>query len=188
MAATQRLGSGSLLCYLCSSGNHAAALALAAKLRGIPAYIVVPNNAPACKLAAVKEYGGKSVRLATLYWLEHGNERTTAPTALPCGMNSALTYAGLMEAQQCGTSYFIPSTPKSRQDTGNCLCQWGMCLCAGNLILCEPTMAAREGTAAKVAAETGATFVPPYDYGPVIAGQGTIGLELLQQVPQLDIM
>jgi len=43
---------------LCSSGNHAAALALAAKLRGIPAYIVVPNNAPACKLAAVKEYGG----------------------------------------------------------------------------------------------------------------------------------
>jgi threonine dehydratase len=49
-------------------------------------------------------------------------------------------------------------------------------------------MAAREGTAAKVAADTGATFVPPYDYGPVIAGQGTIGLELLQQVPQLDIM
>lgn len=43
-------------------------------------------------------------------------------------------------------------------------------------------MAAREATAAKVAGETGATFVPPYDYGPVIAGQGTIGLELLQQV------
>jgi hypothetical protein len=61
------------------------------------------------------------------------------------------------------------------------------CLCcpdavAGNLILCEPTIAAREATAAKVAAETGAVFVPPYDYGPVIAGQGTIGLELLQQV------
>jgi threonine dehydratase len=43
-------------------------------------------------------------------------------------------------------------------------------------------MAAREATAAKVAADTGATFIPPYDYGPVIAGQGTIGLELLQQV------
>jgi threonine dehydratase len=53
---------------------------------------------------------------------------------------------------------------------------------AGNLILCEPTMAAREATAARVAAETGASFIPPYDYGPVIAGQGTIGLELLQQV------
>lgn len=45
-------------------------------------------------------------------------------------------------------------------------------------------MAAREGTCAKVAAETGATFIPPYDYGPVIAGQGTMGLELLQQVLQ----
>jgi threonine dehydratase len=43
-------------------------------------------------------------------------------------------------------------------------------------------MAAREVTAARVAAETGASFIPPYDYGPVIAGQGTIGLELLQQV------
>jgi threonine dehydratase len=43
-------------------------------------------------------------------------------------------------------------------------------------------MAAREATAARVAAETGASFIPPYDYGPVIAGQGTIGLELLQQV------
>lgn len=43
-------------------------------------------------------------------------------------------------------------------------------------------MAAREATAAKVAAETGAMFIPPYDYGPVMAGQGTIGLELLQQV------
>jgi threonine dehydratase len=56
------------------------------------------------------------------------------------------------------------------------------CVLSGQLILCEPTMAAREAAAAKVAAETGAAFIPPYDYGPVIAGQGTIGLELLQQV------
>lgn len=46
-----------------SSGNHAAALALAASMRGIPAYIVVPSNAPACKVAAVKEYGGEQQRL-----------------------------------------------------------------------------------------------------------------------------
>src|SRR6266581_1759589 len=32
-----------------SSGNHAAALALAAKLRGIPAYVVMPQNAPGVK-------------------------------------------------------------------------------------------------------------------------------------------
>lgn len=48
-------------------------------------------------------------------------------------------------------------------------------------------MAAREAAAAKVAAETGAVFIPPYDYGPVIAGQGTIGLELLQQVRTITL-
>lgn len=42
-----------------SSGNHAAALALAAKLRGIPAHIVMPENAPAAKRRAVEVYGGR---------------------------------------------------------------------------------------------------------------------------------
>jgi threonine dehydratase/serine racemase len=41
-----------------SSGNHAQALALAARMRGIPAYIVMPRTAPAVKKAAVEEYGG----------------------------------------------------------------------------------------------------------------------------------
>src|SRR5690242_3511765 len=41
-----------------SSGNHAAALALAARLRDIPAYIVMPSNAPPNKKAAVEGYGG----------------------------------------------------------------------------------------------------------------------------------
>lgn len=41
-----------------SSGNHAAALSLAAKLSGIPAYIVMPSNAPSVKVDAVKHYGG----------------------------------------------------------------------------------------------------------------------------------
>nr|XP_016457953.1 PREDICTED: serine racemase-like [Nicotiana tabacum]XP_016457954.1 PREDICTED: serine racemase-like [Nicotiana tabacum]XP_016457955.1 PREDICTED: serine racemase-like [Nicotiana tabacum] len=45
-----------------SSGNHAAALALAAKLRGIPAYIVIPKNAPKCKVENVKRYGGQIIR------------------------------------------------------------------------------------------------------------------------------
>jgi threonine dehydratase len=44
-----------------SSGNHAAALSRAAKLRGIPAYIVMPNNAPKAKRAAVERLGGKIV-------------------------------------------------------------------------------------------------------------------------------
>jgi len=40
-----------------SSGNHAQALALAAKIRGIPAYVVMPNNAPEIKKKAVGGYG-----------------------------------------------------------------------------------------------------------------------------------
>src|ERR1700730_7251377 len=44
-----------------SSGNHAQALALAAKLRGIAAHIVMPCNAPLVKRAAVRDYGGRVI-------------------------------------------------------------------------------------------------------------------------------
>jgi threonine dehydratase len=44
-----------------SSGNHAQALALAAKMRGIPAFIVMPETAPKVKVAAVKDYGAKII-------------------------------------------------------------------------------------------------------------------------------
>ncbi|PPR83623.1 hypothetical protein GOBAR_AA37084 [Gossypium barbadense] len=44
-----------------SSGNHAAALALAAKLRGITSYIVIPKNAPQCKVQHVVRYGGQVI-------------------------------------------------------------------------------------------------------------------------------
>jgi threonine dehydratase/serine racemase len=96
-----------------SSGNHAQALALAARRRGIPAYIVMPSNASAVKRRAVEGYGAEVVE-------------------------------------------------------------------------CEPTLVAREATAALVLEKTGATFVPPYDDPRVIAGQGTIGLELLGELPDLD--
>jgi threonine dehydratase len=42
-----------------SSGNHAAALALAAKMRAIPAYIVMPETAPTVKQEAVRGYGAR---------------------------------------------------------------------------------------------------------------------------------
>jgi threonine dehydratase len=42
-----------------SSGNHAQALALAAKIRGLKAFIVMPENAPGVKVNAVKDYGGQ---------------------------------------------------------------------------------------------------------------------------------
>lgn len=98
-----------------SSGNHAQALALAARLRGIPAYIVMPDNAAEVKKAAVAGYGGL-------------------------------------------------------------------------ITFCEPTLAARETTQAGLIAETGAIEVHPYDNEWVIAGQATAALEMLQEVPDLDVI
>src|SRR6056297_273656 len=45
-----------------SSGNHGQALALAAQMRGIPAYVVMPENSPKVKLSAVEGYGAKVIR------------------------------------------------------------------------------------------------------------------------------
>jgi len=42
-----------------SSGNHGAAVACAAAWRGVPAYIVMPSNAPKVKVQAIESYGGK---------------------------------------------------------------------------------------------------------------------------------
>ncbi len=47
-----------------SSGNHAAALALAARTRGIPAWVVMPSTAPAVKKAAVAGYGARIIQCA----------------------------------------------------------------------------------------------------------------------------
>ena len=53
---------------------------------------------------------------------------------------------------------------------------------------CEPTQQAREETAAGVQAETGACFVHPYTDPHVIAGQGTVALELLRECGPLDAL
>ena len=44
-----------------SSGNHAQAIALSARLLGMPATIIMPNDAPAAKIAATRGYGGNVV-------------------------------------------------------------------------------------------------------------------------------
>jgi len=54
------------------------------------------------------------------------------------------------------------------------------------VIPCAPQLEAREAMLARVLAETGATPLHPYDHVDVIAGQGTVALELLEQVPDLD--
>ena len=56
----------------------------------------------------------------------------------------------------------------------------------GTIHPCDPTLAARETGADDIITSTGATFIPPYDHPDVVAGQGTVALELLEQVPDLD--
>ena len=58
----------------------------------------------------------------------------------------------------------------------------------GQIATCAPNQAAREATAARIAAETGAAFIHPYDDRRVMAGQGTVGLELLEEAPELDLV
>ena len=57
-----------------------------------------------------------------------------------------------------------------------------------SLVLCEPTPTSRKETADRIAGETEGVIIHPYDNYDVMAGQGTIGLELMEQVPDLDIV
>ncbi len=98
-----------------SSGNHGAALALAARRRGARAIVVTPRNSSAVKKAAMRHYGAE-------------------------------------------------------------------------LIECEPNDTSRQETVERVLDEHGMTFVSPYDDERVICGQGTAALELLAQVPDLDLV
>ncbi|KAI0811415.1 tryptophan synthase beta subunit-like PLP-dependent enzyme [Xylaria sp. FL0064] len=90
-----------------SSGNHAQALALAARTNGIPAHIVMPAISAAPKIAATKGYGA-------------------------------------------------------------------------NVVFSGSTSVEREAVTMKVMEETGARLVPPYDHPDIVLGQGTLGLELLE--------
>jgi threonine dehydratase len=96
-----------------SAGNHGQSLAYAARERGIPCEVFMPDEAPVAKVAAVQAFGGK---------VNLGGESVDACVA-----------------------------------------------------------AARER-----AAETGAGFVHPFDDPDVILGQATLGLELLEDVPDLE--
>ncbi|RKT52256.1 threonine ammonia-lyase [Saccharothrix australiensis] len=96
-----------------SSGNHAQAVAFAAHAFGVPAVIVLPENAPAVKVAATRSWGA-AVEL-------------------------------------------VP-------------------------------MAERESRAHELVAERGATLIPPFDHPDVIAGQGTVGLEVVADQPDVEVV
>jgi threonine dehydratase len=56
----------------------------------------------------------------------------------------------------------------------------------GKITFCEPTISARNETAARVQAETGAAMIHPFDDNRVIAGQATAAKELLEELHDLD--
>jgi threonine dehydratase len=98
-----------------SSGNHGAAVARAAKLRGIPAHIVMPSNSAKVKIRAVESYGA-------------------------------------------------------------------------HIVFCEPTEKARGVACAAAIAKTGATLIHSFENKDVMAGQGTAAVELLDDVPDLELV
>ncbi|XP_064602870.1 uncharacterized protein LOC135468512 [Liolophura sinensis] len=55
-----------------------------------------------------------------------------------------------------------------------------------NVVLCEPTVEGRKGTCDRLAAEQGATYISSCDHFDIVSGQGTIALEFLEDVPDLD--
>jgi threonine dehydratase len=95
-----------------SSGNHGQAVALAAKLIGINAVIVMPTTAPNVKIEGARGFGAE------------------------------VTFAGTTSLE-------------------------------------------RKARAEEIAAERGLTMVPPFDDPMIIAGQGTVGLEILEQCPDV---
>ncbi len=56
------------------------------------------------------------------------------------------------------------------------------------VFLCPPTIASRAEMLKEIVAETGAIFIPPFDDERIIAGQGTAALELLDEVPDLEVI
>lgn len=65
-----------------SSGNHGTAIALACKLRGIRATVVVPRNAPQVKLAAIRDFGARIVPCDAS---QHDRDRVTAQVLAETG-------------------------------------------------------------------------------------------------------
>lgn len=58
----------------------------------------------------------------------------------------------------------------------------------GAELITVPDRALREPTVNQLVAERGLSFVPPYDHPDVIAGQGTMGIEILEQCPTVDLL
>ncbi len=91
----------------------------------------------------------------------------------------ALAYAG----KKLGIKAHIVMPKSSPQVKVNAVRGYG-----ANVILCESNQQAREEALQKVVDETGASFIHPYDNDDVITGQATCVKELLEEIPDLDIV
>ena len=91
----------------------------------------------------------------------------------------ALAYAAGLRQIPC-TIVMPKNAPTVKQDAVR---EYG-----ANIVLCEPTLQSRLETVERVVHDTGAHIVPPYNDERVIAGQGTCAVELLDQVPDLDVV
>ena len=91
----------------------------------------------------------------------------------------AMAFAGKL----LGTKAYIVMPSTSPQVKVNAVKGYG-----AEVIMCEPNQAARESTLQNIVNETGATFVHPYDNEDVIEGQATCVKELIEEVPDLDIV
>jgi len=60
--------------------------------------------------------------------------------------------------------------------------------CGARIVLCEPTQKARQETLEEIARESGASVIHPYNNELVMAGQGTAALEIMEEVPDLDVV
>ncbi len=58
----------------------------------------------------------------------------------------------------------------------------------GDIHFCEPNLSARESLTTQLMEKTGATLIHPYNDLRIMAGQGTAALELMEQVPDLDVV
>ncbi|SEP79398.1 threonine dehydratase [Virgibacillus subterraneus] len=111
----QAVQDGATYVTAASSGNHGQAVAYISNILGVPATIVVPEDATASKLNAIRNYNG--------------------------------------EIEECGT-----------------------------------TSAERLPRAKELAAKKNGVFIPPYDDPYIMAGQGTVGVEILKQLDDVDVV
>lgn len=104
--------------------------------------------------------------------MSEGRVQHQGCSACWAGAQSGFVRGQQLHARECR------STPPIRPAANMSCPHLRPCLCTCR---CEPTMEAREATCAAIQQQTGATFVPPFNSKLTIAGQGTIGLEFLEQ-------